>query len=285
MVVTRRSNYSPPPPALSTSNPHDDESLCSNNPSAADDDHTADDEDNNSRGIAEARACNVDAILASEEDTSDDDLSPTKESQKQTVPDPSNNPVQLTTSAQREISMWLSQISRMQEYYNWSDVGDEAKQNDSDGSVSRFSSSPASCDFDSGQPSDSMEVIDVDNEPEIPSSYRFNMVTVDSIAELVQPQYTCPDGILQDTTRYTTSASYQIVLQDWTIYVLDPVDDMMMLHLVEWENETGDETGWRVAYVYRWMEEARNYYTDTWRIRKTKNMMHLDCPRVPDDDM
>ena len=83
-------------------------------------------------------------------------------------------------------------------------------------------------------------------------------------------------GVTQNTKYYTTSPSFQMTLGDWTISVLDPVDDTMLLHSnsIVWE-DGGDETGWRVAYVYRWMEEARDYYAQTGIIRKTKQMMGM----------
>ena len=64
-------------------------------------------------------------------------------------------------------------------------------------------------------------------------------------------------------------------LGDWTISVLDPIDDMLMLHSIQWEDGEGDETGWRVAYVYRWLEEARDYNAETLKIRKTREMMKM----------
>ena len=82
--------------------------------------------------------------------------------------------------------------------------------------------------------------------------------------------------VTQDVKHYVTSPSYQMELGDWTISILDPIDDMLMLHSVDWaDNVDASETDWRVAYVYRWLEEARDYYAEgNCRIRRTKEMMN-----------
>ena len=91
------------------------------------------------------------------------------------------------------------------------------------------------------------------------------------------------DKVTQRAEMYTTSPSFKMLLGDWTVYVLDPVDDMLMVHTVNWE-DGGDETGHRIAYVYRWMEEARDFYADNGRIRRTKGMMHLAKVEAPELD-
>ena len=55
------------------------------------------------------------------------------------------------------------------------------------------------------------------------------------------------------------------------------------MHTVNWE-DGGDETGHRIAYVYRWMEEARDFYADNGRIRRTRGMMHLAKVEAPELD-
>ena len=82
-----------------------------------------------------------------------------------------------------------------------------------------------------------------------------NMKMVFSYSDL------CKGRVTQETKFYTTSASFQMGLGDWIISVLDPVDNMMMLYSIEWEDDDGDETGTggRVAYVYCCLEEARDY--------------------------
>ena len=90
--------------------------------------------------------------------------------------------------------------------------------------------------------------------------------------------YASLDGsITQETKHYVTSPSYKMQLGDWTISVLDPIDDMLMLHSVDWADDVeASETDWRVAYVYRWLEEARDYYAEGGcRIRRTKVMMNM----------
>ena len=86
-------------------------------------------------------------------------------------------------------------------------------------------------------------------------------------------------SITQDPKHYTSSESYEFDLDDCSIAVLDAVDDAVMTHLIKWA-EQGDETGWRAAYIYRWQEEAHDYYTNNARIRRTKEMKNMTVREV-----
>ena len=78
--------------------------------------------------------------------------------------------------------------------------------------------------------------------------------------------------ITQKTQHYVSSDSFQMVMGDGCITVLDPIDDMMMFHSVEWEGE-GDETDHREAWVLRWLGMTHDYFVNNCRIRRTKEMM------------
>ena len=87
----------------------------------------------------------------------------------------------------------------------------------------------------------------------------------------------------QDTKYYTTSPSFQMVMGDGYITVIDPIDDMLMLHSVEWD-EDGDETDVRFAWVYRWLDATHDYFADTSKIRRTPDMMKLSAREVTNKD-
>ena len=85
----------------------------------------------------------------------------------------------------------------------------------------------------------------------------------------------------QDTKYYTTCPEFQMRMGDCYITILDPIDDMLMLHSVEWADE-GDETDVRFAWVYRWLDATHDYFADTSIIRRTPDMMKLSARETDD---
>ena len=81
--------------------------------------------------------------------------------------------------------------------------------------------------------------------------------------------------VTQHRKHYVTSPSFQMRMEDGWISVLDPIDDMLMVHSVDWstDDDGGDETDVRFAWVYRWLGVTYDYYTQGCRIRRTKEMM------------
>ena len=95
---------------------------------------------------------------------------------------------------------------------------------------------------------------------------------------------TIEKDLTQQTKEFISSDSFQMVMGDGYITVLDPIDDMLMLHSVEWEGD-GDEMDHREAWVYRWLEKTYDYYIKNCRIRRTKNMMNHLVRDIDDDSM
>eukprot|EP00956_Cyclotella_meneghiniana_P032114 scaffold86725_cov23-Cyclotella_meneghiniana.AAC.1 len=93
-------------------------------------------------------------------------------------------------------------------------------------------------------------------------------------------RYASPDReVTQQTKYYTTSPSFQMKMRDGWITVLDVVDDMLMLHSVNWDDDdAGAETDVRFAWVYRWLGVTHDYYTQGCTVRRTKEMMKT-CKR------
>ena len=65
--------------------------------------------------------------------------------------------------------------------------------------------------------------------------------------------YTSPGRDVTQNSKhyYVTSPSLQMRMEDGWITILDPIDDMMMVHSVDWagDNEVSDETQVRIAWV------------------------------------
>eukprot|EP00956_Cyclotella_meneghiniana_P015465 scaffold23749_cov72-Cyclotella_meneghiniana.AAC.2 len=80
--------------------------------------------------------------------------------------------------------------------------------------------------------------------------------------------------VTQSRSDYITSPSYQIRMGDGWITVLDPMDDMLMLHTVVFDDDDeGQPDGYRIAYVYRNLHVKKDFYVDTSTIRRDGNMM------------
>ena len=82
--------------------------------------------------------------------------------------------------------------------------------------------------------------------------------------------------VTQSRSDYVTSPSYQIRMGDGWITVLDPMDDMLMLHTVVFDDDDDEgqpADGYRIAYVYRNLHVKEDFYVDTSTIRHDGNMM------------
>lgn len=79
--------------------------------------------------------------------------------------------------------------------------------------------------------------------------------------------------ITQGRRDYITSPSFTMRLEDGWIAVMDPIDDLLMLHSVEFDEEDGRPEDYRIAYVYRNLEVSRDYYVETSTIRRDSEMM------------
>ena len=98
-------------------------------------------------------------------------------------------------------------------------------------------------------------------------------------------RYTSPDReVTQQTRHYITSPIFQIRMEDGWITVLDVIDDMLMVHSVDWDDCDGEarETDVRFAWVYRWLQVTHDYYTQGCTVRRTKEMMKT-CKRDIDE--
>ena len=89
--------------------------------------------------------------------------------------------------------------------------------------------------------------------------------------------------VATETKNYTTSPSFQMRLGDGYISVLDPIDDMLMTHSVEWVEEEMSEDGVRFAWVYRWLTETNDYYENC-RVRRTKGMMKTKVREIDESN-
>ena len=98
-------------------------------------------------------------------------------------------------------------------------------------------------------------------------------------------RYASPDReVTQQTRHYITSPSFQIRMGDGWITVLDVIDDMLMVHSVDWDDrdDEASETDVRFAWVYRWLQVTHDYYTQGCTVRRTKEMMKT-CKRDIDE--
>ena len=97
--------------------------------------------------------------------------------------------------------------------------------------------------------------------------------------------YASPDReVTQQTRYYITSPSFQMRMGDGWITVLDVIDDMLMVHSVDWDDrdDEASETDVRFAWVYRWLQVTHDYYTQGCTVRRTKEMMKT-CKRDIDE--
>ena len=88
-------------------------------------------------------------------------------------------------------------------------------------------------------------------------------------------RYATPDrDVTQQSRHYITSPSFQMRMEDGWVTVLDPIDDMLMIHEVDWQDDDEfDETDVRIAWVYRWLGVTHDYFLQGCTVRRTKEMM------------
>jgi hypothetical protein len=86
--------------------------------------------------------------------------------------------------------------------------------------------------------------------------------------------------ITQARTHYVTSPSYQMKMEDGWITVMDPVDDMLMLHSVVFEKDNGEPDDYRIAWVYRNLKVEKDFYVETSTIRRDNRMMKTVAKKV-----
>ena len=74
---------------------------------------------------------------------------------------------------------------------------------------------------------------------------------------------------------YETSAKHQFTCGNMTISVLDPIDDLMMTHEVEFLfNRSEDVNLWyRIGYCFRWLTSFKEFYVDSCTMRLDSNAM------------
>ena len=67
--------------------------------------------------------------------------------------------------------------------------------------------------------------------------------------------------------------------------MLDPIDDLLFLHMVEfYDEDVDDETGFRIAWVYRWLEKSHDYYLDNSLVRRDQYLMTTAVKHDNGDD-
>lgn len=81
--------------------------------------------------------------------------------------------------------------------------------------------------------------------------------------------------VSQDTKWYISSPSFQMKLDDGWILVLDPIDDVLMLHSVVFDDNDDNEEHVRIAWVYHYLEVVHDSYMDTCTIRMDNAMMNM----------
>ena len=73
--------------------------------------------------------------------------------------------------------------------------------------------------------------------------------------------------VTQAKSNYVTFPSYQMRMKEGWITVMDPIDDLLMLHSVVFDEDDG------LPDVYRNLNVSNDFYVDTSTIRRDKRMM------------
>ena len=80
--------------------------------------------------------------------------------------------------------------------------------------------------------------------------------------------------VTQSRSYYVTSPSYQIRMGDGWITVMDPMDDLLMLHSVVFDEDVEEQPDhYRIAWVYRNLHVKKDFNVETSTIRRDRNMM------------
>ena len=62
-------------------------------------------------------------------------------------------------------------------------------------------------------------------------------------------------------------------MEDGWITVMDPIDDLLMLHSVVFDEDDGQPDDYRIAWEYRNLRVSKDFYVETSTIRRDKRMM------------
>jgi hypothetical protein len=90
---------------------------------------------------------------------------------------------------------------------------------------------------------------------------------------------------------YVTTPAHQFELNDGWISILDPIDDILMVHEVYFVNDAKynlneKNSSYRISWVMRWLSVTQDYFTKTCGLRRTETMLRNDLvrtsPRVDD---
>ena len=67
--------------------------------------------------------------------------------------------------------------------------------------------------------------------------------------------------VTQPSKHYITSPSIQMRMEDEWNTIVDAVDDILMVHQVDWrEDNEFDETDVRIAWIYWWLGVTHDYF-------------------------
>ena len=90
------------------------------------------------------------------------------------------------------------------------------------------------------------------------------------------------DQVTQETKKYIRHPCFSFKLADGHLSVLDPIDDVLMLHGIRWEDlqlsgavmsDGVEDLRNRVAFVMRRCENMKDFYTDMSAIRPDDHMI------------
>ena len=96
--------------------------------------------------------------------------------------------------------------------------------------------------------------------------------------EIVFSYGATPDHLGDKRDDYVTSISYQMKCGDGWITVLDPIDDLLMRHRLQWvvKCEVGEypamNQSYRFAWVIRWLGETADFFVNTCGMRLSAAM-------------
>ena len=73
---------------------------------------------------------------------------------------------------------------------------------------------------------------------------------------------------------FVSNIQFQFHCGDGWVTILDPIDDLLMCHdLVFLNQDDCDVEGYRVAWVFRWLANAQDFFVDSSGLRRTGEMM------------
>ncbi len=87
---------------------------------------------------------------------------------------------------------------------------------------------------------------------------------------------------------YITSPRHHFVCSNFTISVLDLIDDMMMTHESKFSygRKNNKNNGYKVGDCFRWLQSFRDFYVDTCTMRLDSSAMtRKRCGKKPNRDI